>query len=338
MLSIKDIARLAEVSPATVSRVINNREYVKKEIRERVMAVVKEKGYVPSHAARSMVLRRTFTVGIVIPDTFNMFQRQLFSIIERHLEIYGYHTLFFFVKWDNESEQACLKRIKSEKLDGIIMIHEVRYPAFYEYLAESPMPVVLSTFDRVDYDFPAVHVDEESGATEAVNHLVGLGHRRIGIIAGAHFSFSDQRTTGYRRTLEAHGIAFHEKDKVSVPSYSPEAGKLGMERLLQAGRECTAVFAVTDEIAIGAIRALYEAGLSVPGDVSIIGFDDIDITGYMTPGLTTVRQPILDMGARTAEVMSLLISGEGIGAEPLVFSHSLVVRESTAAPCGKNQD
>ncbi len=337
MLSIKDIARFANVSPATVSRVINSREYVKDEIRERVMTIVKEKGYVPSHAARSMVLRRTFTVGIVIPDTFNMFQRQLFSIIERHLETYGYHTLFFFVKWDPESEQACLKRIKSEKLDGIIMIHEVRYPAFYEYLAESPMPVVLSTFDRPDYNFPAVHVDEESGAAEAVSHLVGLGHRRIGIIAGAHFSFSDQRTRGYRKTLEEHGIEYHESDQVNVPSYSAEAGKRGMERLLASGRKCTAVFGVTDEIAIGAIRALFEAGLSVPEDMSIVGFDDIDITAYLAPGLTTIRQPILDMGARTAEVMSRLISGDDIGVEPLVFTHSLVVRESTEAPRPRSQ-
>lgn len=338
MLSIKDIARLAGVSPATVSRVINEREYVKEDIRTRVLSIVKEKGYVPNHAARSMVLKRSFNVGILIPDTFNMFQRQLFSIIERHLESRGFHTLFFFVKWDTESEIACLKRIKAQKLDGLIMMHEVRYPAFYDYIADSPMPVILLTFERKENAFVAVHVDEEGAASAATGHLVELGHRHIGIIAGAHFSFSDQRVNGCIRTLQAAGIQPDERDLVRVPSYNPEAGKIGMERLLQAGRKPTAIFAVTDELAIGAIRTLYENGLRVPEDMSVIGIDDIDISGYMAPGLSTVRQPILDMGHKTAETMSALIE-EGIFkdsrtpaayGQPFIFPYELVIRESTA--------
>ncbi len=165
-----------------------------------------------------------------------------------------------------------------------------------------------------------------------MEHLVSLGHGRIGLIAGAHFSFSDQRSVGYRRVLASHGIECRPGDTVSVPSYSTEGGRIGMERLLRTGSDLTAVFAVTDEIAIGAIRVLYEAGLRVPRDVSVVGFDDIDICAYMTPGLTTVSQPILDMGARTAEVVSRLISGEPIGDLPLVYRHRLVVRESTASP------
>ena len=140
MLSIKDIARLAGVSPATVSRVVNQKQYVKSEIRERVLALVKETGYVPNNAARSMVLKRTFTIGIVIPDAFNMFQRQLFATIEHYLEGFGYRTSFFFVKWEPESELRCMRRLKGEKLDGIIMIHEVRHPDFYEYPIKRPCP------------------------------------------------------------------------------------------------------------------------------------------------------------------------------------------------------
>jgi LacI family transcriptional regulator len=329
--SIKDIARLAGVSASTVSRVVNQRQYVKPEIRERVLSLVKETGYVPNNAARSMVLKRTFTVGIVIPDTFNMFQRQLFASIEHHLESFGYRTSFFFVKWEPESELRCLRRLRGEKLDGIIMIHEVVHPDFYEYLNQAALPVVLCTFDRKGPCFPSIHVDEEAGAKAATDYLLGLGHQKIGLLAGSSFSFSTQRMVGYQAALESAGMAYDEELVVRAPYYSTEEGRMGMKSLLARDTRLTAVFAETDELAIGAIRALYEAGLSVPRDVSVIGFDDIDICPFLAPGLTTIRQPIHEMGMRTAEMMSKLVAGEDAGPRSTVLGYELVVRESAAA-------
>jgi LacI family transcriptional regulator len=330
MINIKEIAKLAGVSPATVSRVVNGKNYVKQDIRDRVMALVEEHGYVADSAARSMVLKRNFTVGIVLPEAFNMFQRELFSTIERCLEASGYRTLFFFVKWEPESESKCLRRLKAEKLDGIIMIHEVTDPAFYEYLATVPAPVVLCTFAREDR-FPSVRVDEDAASQAATRHLIGLGHRNIGLISGTHFSFGAQRAAGYRAALEAAGIPVDEERIVLVPSYSPEEGRAGMHELMARGRNLTAVFAATDELAIGAVRALYEVGLTVPGDLSIVGIDDLEISAFLTPGLTTVRQPIVDMGRKTAEVMSRLIAGQTHPEPPAVFGHRLIVRESSRA-------
>jgi LacI family transcriptional regulator len=337
MVSIKDIARLAGVSASTVSRVINKRQYIRPELRERILALVEETGYVPNNAARSMVLKRTFTVGIVIPDSFNMFQRQLFSTIERNLEGFGYRTSFFFVKWEPESELACLRRLKGEKLDGIIMIHEVGHAEFYDYLRGSSLPVVLCTFNRDELDFPSIHVDEEDGARAATRHLIELGHRRIGLLSGSHFSFAAQRAVGYRAALEAAGIAFAEDIVVRAPSYSAEVGREGMRSLLSRESGLTAVFAETDELAIGAIRAAYEDGLAVPRDLSVVGFDDIDISAFLSPGLTTVRQPIPEMGRRTAELMSALIAGERTEPGGSAFGYELVVRESTAAPGGPGE-
>ncbi len=331
MTSIKDLARLAGVSPSTISRAVNGKKYVKPEIRERILELVRETGYVPNSAARSMVLKRTFTVGIVIPDTFNMFQRQLFSTVERSLEGFGYHTSFFFVVWEPESELRCLRRIKAEKLDGIIMIHEVARPEFYDFLAKSQLPAVLCTFTRAGGFFHSVHVDEEAAARTATEHLVSLGHRRIGLLSGTHFSFGAQRAEGYRSGLAASGIEAREADAVLLPSYTPEEGRSGMRALLERDLGLTAVFAATDELAIGAVRALYEAGLKVPRDVSVIGFDDIDISAYLSPGLTTVRQPIREMGKRTAEIMSRLIEGHREPGDS-VFGHELVIRESTKGP------
>jgi LacI family transcriptional regulator len=331
MMSIKEIAKLAGVSPATVSRVINHKKYVKPERRERILALVRETGYVPNNAARSMVLKRTFTIGIVIPDTFNMFQRQLFSIIEHDLEVHGYRTLFFFIKWEPESELNCLRKLKAENLDGIIMMHEVIHPDFYAYLTDASLPVVLCPFSREELGFHSVHVDEEAAARTAMEHLIGLGHRRIGLISGAHFSFPSQRAAGYRAALEAAGIAYDDARVILSLAYSPEEGRTSMLKLLERGGNLSAVFAVTDELAIGAMRALYEAGLRVPRDISIIGFDDIDIAAFMVPGLSTVRQPIQEMGRKTAEIMYRLIAGNDCGACSMVFPHDLVIRESCGA-------
>ena len=331
MVSIKDIAKLAGVSPATVSRVVNGKNYVKPGIREKVLSLVEEMGYVPDNAARSMVLQRTFTVGIVIPDTFNMFQRQLFSTIERYLEVFGYRTLFFFVKWEPESELKCLRRLKAEKLDGIIMIHEVEHPDFYAYLEQCQCPVILCTFARDQYGLPSVHVDEEAASRAAMEHLIELGHRSIGLISGTHFSFGAQRAEGYRSALRSAGLPVLEERVVLVGSYSPEDGRDGMNQLLSRGLGLTAVFAATDELAIGAIRALFETGMRVPDDISVVGVDDIDISAFLSPGLSTVRQPIVDMGRQAAELMSGLIAGEAKGASPTVFGHQFIRRESTRA-------
>jgi len=331
-VSIKEIAKLAGVSPATVSRAINDRKYVRPEVRQRILAVVKKTGYVPNYAARSMVLRRTFTVGIVVPDTFNMFQRQLFSTMERELEVYGYRTLFFFVKWERGSEQRCLRRLQAENLDGVIMIHEVADPAFYSYLSGGRLPVVLCPIAREDQGFYCVHIDEEKAARDATEYLISLGHKEIGLITGTHFSFPSQRSAGYKAALEGAGLAVDQRSIATVESYSADAGCRGMRELLSRGGSPSAVFAITDELAIGVVRALYEAGLDCPGDVSVLGFDDIDIAPFLAPGLTTVRQPIREMGRTTAELMFRLIAGEDCGGFSRVFPYELVVRESCRAP------
>lgn len=335
MTNIKDIARIVGVSPSTVSRVINGRKYVKTELRERILQLVRETGYVPNNAARSMVLKRTFTVGIVVPDTFNMFQRQLFSVIEHRLEGHGYRTRLFLVKPDERSEEDCLLRLKSEMLDGVIMLHEVGNPAFYESLSLTGMPLVLCTFERAGTGLPSVHIDEEGAARAATGHLIELGHRRIGLIAGSQFSFARQRREGFESALAAAGLPLDERAVVTTQAYTAAAGRAGMAELLARGLGLTAVFAVTDELAVGAIRALYEAGLHVPEDLSVIGFDDIDISASLSPSLSTVGQPISEMGAEAAELIFALISGDGGGGgapaerAPAILPFHLLPRETT---------
>jgi LacI family transcriptional regulator len=330
MISIKDIANQVGTSPSTVSRVVNGKKYVNAGKREQILKVIAETGYVPDKAARSMVLRRSFTVGIVLPDTFNMFQRQLFSIIERHLDSFGYHTMFFFVKFDGLSEEEFLSRLKSEKLDGIILLQEIRGENFFDYVSSVKLPVVMATFNRDK--LVSIHVDEEQAAYDGVTHLINLGHRKINMITGSGFSFGSQRAKGFVRAMEAAGIEQAMDRVIFVQYYTAEFGMYGMRELLLRGRDFTAVFAATDELALGAMRILKDEGLLVPEDVSVVGFDDIDISSYIIPRLTTIRQPLDKIGEQTALTLHKCICGINSNAVDMLLPHKLIIRESTSPP------
>jgi LacI family transcriptional regulator len=329
MVSIKDIAKKAGMSPATISRVINGKTNVNQEKRDLVLKLIAETGYVPNQAARNMVLRRNFTVGIAISDTFNLFQRQLFSFIERHLAAFGYQTMFFFVKFDGSSEEACLARLKSVKPAGLIMIHEIRSPAFYEYLEEVRLPFITATFSHPG--FASIRVDDEAAAFDAVNHLINLGHRKIKMISINGLSCGMQRAEGFFRAMELAGIKRDEKNQLAIVGhYTAEFGMYGMRELLLRGRDFSAVFAATDELAIGAMRVLKDEGFCVPEDVSVVGFDDIEIADYLMPRLTSIRQPFAEIGEQAASSLHKQISGKYAGGAELTAPYNLVVRESTA--------
>jgi LacI family transcriptional regulator len=328
MISIKDIAREVGMSPATVSRVINGKKYVNPQRREQILKLIEETGYVPNKAARSMVLQRSYTVGIIIPSTFNMFQRQLFSVMEKRLESFGYYTLFFFVNFNAESEDDCLNRLKSEKLDGLIMIHEIKNPCFYEYLEKVKLPVVTATFCYGN--IPAIYIDEENAGFEAISHFVNLGHRKINLLSGGDFSSGRQRMEGYYKALDAAGIGRDEERVFLARQYSMEYGINATREMLLRGRDFTALFAITDELAIGAIRALKDEGIRVPEDVSVIGFDDIEISNFLVPRLTTIHQPIAEIGEETALALHRQINSGNSVKQERVLAYQLIIRESTA--------
>ncbi|MDR0683968.1 MAG: LacI family transcriptional regulator [Spirochaetaceae bacterium] len=330
MVNIKDIAKRVGMSPSTVSRVVNDKKYVNPKKREQILKLIEETGYVPNQAARNMVLQRSFTVGIILADTFNMFQRQLFSFVERHLGAFGYNTHFFFVKFEGSSEEECLAKLKAEKLDGIIMIHEIQQSSFYESVKNLKLPLVTATFNHPD--FPSVHVDEENAAYEAVRHLLNLGHRKIKMISSNGLSCGVQRAEGFLRALETAGIERNvEEQIVFVRQYTAEFGIYGMRELLLRSRDFSAVFAATDELAIGAMRVLKDEGFRIPEDISVVGFDDLDISNYFMPRLTTIHQPLIEIGERTAQALHKYISsGNRVGTD-MVLPHKLIIRESTRA-------
>jgi LacI family transcriptional regulator len=329
MASIKDIAKLVGMSPSTVSRVLNNRTYVKPAIREKILAIVQETGYVPNHAARSMVLNRSFTVGVIVPDTFNMFQRDLFSTIEHEVEVLGLHTHFFFVKSETDSELQCIRRLKSEKLDGVIVMMELAEEAFFDYLETLSVPVVLfGTLLRPGLPFSSFLIDEEKAGFDATQYLLDLGHTRIGLIYGCDTIFGCLRLAGYQKALKLANIEWNESMIENVSNFTSASGRQGALALFGRRPDLTALFAVTDDLAIGAVRGLFEMGKRVPDDVSVIGFDDLELGNYLVPSLTTIQQPVAEIGKKIVKVLHQLIGGEEGGNNRFIFSHKLVERES----------
>jgi LacI family transcriptional regulator len=210
------------------------------------------------------------------------------------------------------------------------MIHEIQNPYFYESVKKLKLPMITATFSRPD--FPSIHVCEEDAGYDAVTHLVNLGHRKIKMISCNGLSSGNQRAEGYFRALEAAGIGRNaDKQTVFVRQYTTEFGMYGMRELLLRGRDFSAVFAATDELAIGAMRVLKDEGFRIPEDVSVVGFDDIDISGYFMPRLTTIRQPLAEIGERTAQNLHKYISGGREAGMNMVLPYKLIIRESTCA-------
>jgi LacI family transcriptional regulator len=275
-----------------------------------------------------MVLQRSFTVGMVIPCEYTLFQYRMFSLVERYLHKLGYRTLRLFLEPLPNSARECLSTLKSENPDGIILFCGSAVSGLSEYLAASTIPVVPDTGGL--NTIPAVTIDNRKAAYEAVSHLIRLGHRKIGMIRGSDSLCVSQRLEGYCQALAENNITYDKSLVVYEGHCTFDNGKNGMGKLLLRTRDFSAVFAAGDELAIGAIRVLQDEGIRVPGDVSIVGFDDIDIASYVIPRLTTIHQPLDKIGEQTALIMHNRISGNSDTVEPII-PHKLVVRESTAA-------
>jgi LacI family transcriptional regulator len=325
MTGLLDIAREAGVSISTVSRVVNGEKHINPHIRERVLTLVKKTGYTPNKAARAMVLKRSFTVGMVIPDKYTLFQYRMLSLMERYLHTFGYYTLRFFLEPFGNSVTKCLSALRSENPDGVILFCGIA--GFSDYLAKPVIPIVSDSGGL--NTIPAVTIDNKKAAYEAVTHLIRLGHRKIGMICGSDSLCISQRVEGYCQALAENNIARDKSCIIHEPYCTFDDRKNGMKNLLLRARGFSAVFTATDELAIGAMRVLRDEGLRVPEDVSMVGFDDVDISSYVIPRLTTIHQPLERMGEQTALILHNRISGNNTMVEP-VIPHTLIIRESTS--------
>jgi LacI family transcriptional regulator len=336
MPTLEEVAQLAGVSRSTVSRVINNQPNVRPETRERVWQAIRKSGYRPHAVARSLVTNRTRIIGMLIPESVNrLFIDPFFPLLMRGAteacNAHRYQLMLSLFTSRSDDQDIYQRVVRNGYLDGVIVASASEDDPLIPGLLRDRIPFVsVGRYpdERVHY----VDVDNISGARIALEHLIQLGHRRIGTITGRlDMAAGQDRLTGYKDALQAHGIAI-EEDLIAEGDFTESSGMAGMRRLLKASP--TAVFTASDTMAIGALRVLREVGLQVPQDVALVSFDDIPISGAVQPPLTTVRQPIERLGAMAVDVLVGLLESPPPEVSPIqrmILPTELAVRKSCGA-------
>ena len=334
-VTVRDVAKRAGVHPATVSRVLDpaSRHRISDATAKRVEKAVKELGYETNSAARAMKLRRSFTVGVMIPDVANPLFPPMVRAIEDYLDPLGYTALMTNTDADPERERHKLKALSARQVEGLILAPSSAGTGLVKELMTDGLPVVLVNRSLDDVAGYAVTPDDRRGAASAVDHLVSLGHSKIAHLAGPQdISPGQERLRGFRESMRDHGLAVPDALIATVSAFTGGAALAPMQQLLDSGEPFTAVFAANDLIALDCIRTLKAAGLRCPEDISVIGFNDMPFADQFSPPLTTIRYSYYDMGRNAAEMLMGQINGNGSGPRTLVLSTELVVRGSTAPP------
>jgi LacI family transcriptional regulator len=328
--TIRDVARAAGVGQATVSRVLNNSGYVKPETRERVLQAAKELGFVPNQVARSLVRKSTATIGLVIPDITNPFFPAVTRGVEDAASESGYTVFLCNTDNDPAMEAQDVQKLRERMVDGLIFVGATNRHNLVETLIADGVPVVVTDRQLLDLDVDSALVDNTAGARSACRHLVELGHTRIAHVAGHNLTRTGQdRLAGYRLALEEASIPFDDA-LVAWGDFTLDSGYRAAQVLLGRSPRPTAVFAANDLMALGVLRAALAAGLSVPEDLSVVGFDDIQLAELVQPALTTVRQPAYEMGRIAMCMLRERIAGSACeGGRHHTFQPELVVRGTT---------
>lgn len=331
MSSIKDVARLAGVSTATVSRTLAEPDKVSEATREKVQRAIERSGYVRNELARSFRMQSTQTILVLIPDIGNPFYSLIIQGLEEVAQKQGYRLLLGDTQNHPEREIEYLQSVMQRQVDGVISLGHT-LPQVLEFKDGKAVPLVMACEYLHDAAVSSICIDNIAAAQLAMRHLLDLGHRRIAFINGpAHTPLSKDRLRGYREALKAAGLPY-DKELVARGDFSLRSGELVATELLQRKIKFSAVFAANDAMGIGAIKVLRAHGRDVPCDVSVMGFDDIEFAQYVEPPLSTIHQPRRDIGRAAMLRMLALLSGTASLPNQVVLGHELVVRGTTAPP------
>ena len=327
MITIKDVAQKAGVSPSTVSRALSGKIPVEEKTREKVLAAVKELNYQPNALAKGLKEGRTGTIGLIVPNICNPVFPSVSRGVEDVARESGYTVVLCNTDEDVNIEKEYIRKLQKKWVDGIILATSGRQSGHIRELKESGLPVVLlirKLEDKVD----AVVIDNNKAACQAVSYLVRTGHRRIAMVNG------DQRLTLYRERFQGYLRALKESDLDFEPSLVLEIPDHGtcyaaMSEFLKTRPVPDAAFVASDPMAVQVMKAVKDAGYRIPGDISVIGFDNLEFSPYLDPPLTTVNQPLYRMGAAAADRIISLIEGKASAPYVRVMDTELIIRNST---------
>ena len=328
MATIREVSRLARVSTATVSRVLNGTSRVADATRERVLEAVEHLGYKPNTFARGLATNRSGGIGLTVNEVSSPYFGAVVFGVEQVARENGIHLMVSSGFAHADSELESIEFLLERRCDGLVVQAEgLPDEVLIDLVRDGPTPVVVFGRGVAEIEASCIVMNNEPGGALATEYLLDRGHRRIGHVTGP-LSFPDSRDRlhGYRRALEAAGVEYLERYVVES-NFQEEGGAKAVMRLLERAPEVTAIFFANDQMAAGGMRSLRETGRDVPSDVSVIGFDDVFLAQYLTPSLTTVRQPLVEMGRAAAD---LLLARLGYAEKEVVhrFDPELVERQS----------
>jgi LacI family transcriptional regulator len=327
--TIKDVARKANVSIATVSRVLNNQGGYSPKTKEKVLAAIKELGYQPNALARGLINKRTKTIGILFPEVSNMFASKILHGVENVVNEQGSSVIVCNTASNGEKTMKYLQVLHEKRIDGVIFVSEVITDEYYKMLESMNIPIVLISTESYRYSLPYVKVNDRHAAYTATEYLIQKGHRKIGMISGNKNDMiaGQPRIDGYKEALLHNGIDIKENYIVSCKGFGFKDGFYILPRLLHQAPDITAIFAASDEMAMGVISAAYKLGIKIPNDISIIGYDNLPLAELAIPPLTTVAQPLEEMGEMAASMLFEMMD-TGRTVESRIMPHQIIERET----------
>lgn len=328
-MDIVQVAKRAKVSTATVSRVLNGFPGVRAKTQARVQRAIEELNYVPNPNARNLRMGRTRMFGLIISDINNPFFPELIDAFESLAAAQGIDVIFTHTNYNRDRLRHCLRRLIERGVDAIaVMTSEVDEDSLLQAV-QAKVPVVLMNQRKLADRYPNIPVEYATGFREALDHLLELGHQDIGFIAGpTSLNSAQARKEAFRAALRAHGLHVRPEWIVTA-EMRVEGGRAAMGQLLGQSQRPTAVITSNDLMAIGALQAAHEAGVRVPEELSLIGFDDLPIVSMVHPPLSTIRHPRREVAVRAFACLHALVQGKTPSTDASLQPH-LVVRESTA--------
>ncbi|MBA3062579.1 MAG: LacI family transcriptional regulator [Atribacteria sp.] len=326
--TIKDVAELVGVHPSTVSRVINDDSRISEKTREKVFLIIKKLGYTPNAIARGLKTKRTHTLGMLIPDITNPFFAEIARGVEDAANKNDFNIILCNTDDRLKKERTYLEILRGKRVDGLILgTAHVKDKSILE-LEKNNFPYILVSRNIEELDKNCVIVDDEAGGIMATEYLIKLGHRRIAHITGPlKIRSALNRLKGYKLALKKYGIEYRD-ELVGEGDFRIKGGYQVMKRFLKLAEPPTAIFAANDLLALGAMQAIQKKNFHIPEDFSVIGFNDIELASFVYPALTTIRQPMLEMGALAVKMLLRIIEEGEFNQRKIVLKPKLIIRES----------
>ncbi|NHM30624.1 catabolite control protein A [Neobacillus terrae] len=329
-ITIYDVAREANVSMATVSRVVNGNPNVKPATRKKVVEVIDRLGYRPNAVARGLASKKTTTVGVIIPDISSIFYAELARGIEDIATMYKYNIILSNSDQNKEKELHLLNTMLGKQVDGIVFMGGNLTADHVEEFEKSPVPIVLAGSFEESGKVPSVNIDYEQAAYDSVKEFIEKGHKHVAFVVGPLHEpkNSEKKLRGYKRALEDAGIAFDE-ELVAEGDYTYDSGIEAFDKLLEAKNKPTAILVGSDEMALGVVHGAQDKGYSIPEDFEVISSDNTRLSLMVRPQLTTIVQPLYDIGAVAMRLLTKLMNKETVDEQTVILPHRLEYRQST---------